>query len=157
MKIIQVHCLLQYFFSREINFHFYQFLSNFFKYLSSNFLLSYSYNIFTIYFPSNSPLLKSFSSTISNFSCLLTSVLSLLLNSATAFFVFSKFSSFFYILFSAVNLFKYFTTPLIFLLFRISFISYSSNPSTSTSFTSFIFCSPTYFLYHTTQLIFTTR
>jgi len=59
----------QYFSSRETDFHFYQFLSNFLRYSSLNFLLFYPYNIFTVYFSGNSPLLKSFSSTISNFSC----------------------------------------------------------------------------------------
>ena len=42
------------------SFHFLQFLSYFFKYLSSNFSSSHLYNIFTIYFSGNFPLLKSF-------------------------------------------------------------------------------------------------
>jgi len=75
---------LQGFSSRETDFYFCQFLSNFFKYLSSNFLSSYLYNIFVIYFLSNSSLLKSLSSTIFNFSFLLTFILSLLSNFITA-------------------------------------------------------------------------
>ena len=51
---------LQGFSSRETDFHFHQFLSNFLKYSSSNFPSSHLYNIFAINFPSNSPLLKSF-------------------------------------------------------------------------------------------------
>ena len=46
-----------------------KFLFSFLKYSSLNFPLSYSYNIFIIYFPSNSLLLKSLFSFISNFSC----------------------------------------------------------------------------------------
>jgi len=49
---------LQGFFSRETNFYFCQFLSNFFKYLFSNLPLSHPYNIFAIYFPDNSPLIN---------------------------------------------------------------------------------------------------
>ena len=45
-------------------FYLFQFLSNFFKYSFSNFLSSHLYNIFVMYFPSNSSLLKSFSSTV---------------------------------------------------------------------------------------------
>ena len=89
-------------------------------------LLSYSY-IFTIYFPNNSPLLKSLSSAISNFSCFLTSVLNFSLNSATTSFTFYKFFSLSYILCFTINFFyhtKYFTTPLIFLLFNIFSISH---------------------------------
>ena len=95
-------------------FHYFQFFSNFLKYSVSNFLLSHPYNIFTVYFPGNSSLLKSFSSTISNFSCHLTSASILLLNSTTNSFVFSKSSFFFQLLCSAMNLFyhtKYFITP----------------------------------------------
>jgi len=47
-----------------------KFLFSFLKYSSLNFPLSYSYNIFIIYFPSNSLLLKSLFSFISNFSCI---------------------------------------------------------------------------------------
>ena len=89
-------------------------------------LLSYSY-IFTICFPNNSPLLKSLSSAISNFSCFLTSVLNFSLNSATTSFTFYKFFSLSYILCFTINFFyhtEYFTTPLIFLLFNIFSISY---------------------------------
>ena len=73
---------LQGFSSRETDFHFCQFLSNFLKYSFSNFPLSYLYNIFAINFPGNFPLLKSFSSAISNFFCLLTSVFILPSNSS---------------------------------------------------------------------------
>ena len=89
-----------------------RFLFNFFKYFVSNFLLSYLYNIFAIYFPSNSPLLKSLSSTIFNFSCLLTSVFSLSLNSATTSFTFFKSFFFSHISCFTINPFhytKYFT------------------------------------------------
>jgi len=44
------------------------------------------------------------------------------------------------------------TNLLTFFLFIIFSIFYSLILSTSTGFTSFIFCSPTYFLYYTTQL-----
>ena len=141
-------------------FHLFQFLSNLSKYLFSNFLLFYLYNIFTIYFPGNPPLLKFFSSTIPNFSCILTSVFILPLNSATTFFMFSKSSSFSQLLCSAVNSFhctRYFTTPLTFLLFNIISTFYSLTLSTSTGFTSSFFCPPTWFLYCTTQLTFTTE
>ena len=49
---------LQGFSSRETNFHFCQFLSNFLRYSSSNFPSSHLYNIFAINFPGDSPLLK---------------------------------------------------------------------------------------------------
>ena len=57
--------------SRKTDFYFHQFLSNFFKNSILSFLLSHLYNIFTVYFFSNYPLIKSLSSTISNCSCLL--------------------------------------------------------------------------------------
>ena len=110
------------FFPRETNFHFYQFLFNFLRYSFSNFLLFHPYNIFAIYFTGSSSLLKSYSSTKSNFSYFLTFTSSLSSNSATAFFTF----------------FKIFST------------SYSSTSSTSTSFTSSTFCSSTCSLYLTT-------
>ena len=81
---------LQGFFSRKTNFYFHQFLSNFFKNSISSFLLSHLYNIFTIYFFSNYPLIKSLSSTISNCSCFFTFALILLSYSAIISFVFSK-------------------------------------------------------------------
>ena len=148
---------LQGFFFEKTDFHFYQFLFNFFRYFSSNFLSFYPYNIFAVYFSSNFPLLKSLSSTIS---CLLTSALSLLTNSATTSFIFSKSSPLYHVSYFTMNSFhyiKYFTTPLIFLLFRIFSTSHSSTLFTSTSFTSSTFCSPTCSLYHTTWLIFITR
>ena len=84
---------LQGFFSGETNFHFYQFLSNFFKYSFSNFPSSHLYNIFAIYSSGNSLLLESLSSIISNFSCCLTSAFNIPSNSATTTFIFSKSSS----------------------------------------------------------------
>ena len=81
--------------SRKTNFYFCQFLSNFFRYSSLNFLSSQPYNIFTIYFSSNFSLLKSFSSAMSNFSCYITSTFILSSNSAITSFVFSKSSSLF--------------------------------------------------------------
>ena len=131
---------LQGFSFRETDFHFCQFLSNFLKYSSSNFLSSHPYNIFAVYFPSNSSLLKSFFSTISSFSCLLTSTSILPSNSSNAFFAFSKSSLFSHVSCSAVNPFhctKYLSTPLIFLLFNIFSTSYSLTPSTSIGFPSF--------------------
>ena len=139
--------------SGETDFHFCQFLSNFFKYSSLNFPLSHLYNIFVVYFHSNSSLLKFLSSTLFNFSYLLILAFNLSSNSTTAFFVFSKFSSFFQLLCSTINLFyhtKYFTTSLIFLLFNIFFTFHSSTFFTFTGFTSSTFCPPTYSLYYTT-------
>ena len=75
-------------------FHLFQFFSNFFRYSFLNFLSSYPYNILAVYFSGSSPLLKSFYSAISNFSCLLTSALILLSNSATNSFAFCKSFSF---------------------------------------------------------------
>ena len=143
---------LQGFSSRETDFYFYQFLSNFLKYSSSNFSLSHLYNIFTIYFSGNSPLLKSFSSTISNFSCFLTSTFILSSNSSNASLTFPQSSLFSHMLLSTVNLFyhtKYLSIPLIFLLFNIFSTSHSLTPSTSTSLPSFFFCSSTCSLYCT--------
>jgi len=144
---------LQGFSSGETDFYFHQFLSHFLRFSFSNFLLFYLYNIFAVYFSGSSFLLKSYSSTKTNFSYLLTSALSLSSNSATTFFIFSKLSFFFYILLFAVNLFhhtKYFTTSLIFLLFKIFSTFYSSTSSTSTGFTSSTFYSSTCSLYLTT-------
>jgi len=145
--------------SRETDFYFYQFLSNFLKYSSSNFPLSHLYNIFTVYFSGNFSLLKSFSSIISNFSYLLTSTLILSSNSFIASLVFPRSSSLSYMLCSAINPFqytKYFSISLIFLLFKIFSTSYSSTPSTSIGFVSFFFYPSTCSLYYTTQLTFIT-
>ena len=137
---------LQSFSSRETDFHCCQFLSNFFKYSFSNFLLSHPNNIFTVYFSSNSLLLSS--STFGfNFifhflsisSCYLTSTLILSFNLSTNSLTFSKFFSFSHVLFSAINSFqctKYFSTLCIFPLFNIFSTFHSSTPSTSTSFNS---------------------
>ena len=143
---------LQGFFSRETDFHFHQFLSNFLKYYSSNFPLFYLYSIFAINFPGNSPLLKSFSSVLSNFSCFLTSTFILPLNSSNTPAAFPK--SFFLsqILCSTVNPFyhtKYLSTSLIFLLFNIFSISHSLTPSISIGFPSSFFCPSTCSLYYT--------
>ena len=89
-------------FSRETDFHFHQFLSNFFKYFSSNLLSFYLYNIFTIYFSSNFSLLKSCSST-TFFVFLLLYLISL--QALLLLFTFSKSSFLSHILFSAVNLY----------------------------------------------------
>ena len=131
--------LLQGFSSGETDFYLHQFLSNFLKYSSSNFPLSHPYNIFAINFPGNSPFLKSFSSAISNFYCLLSSIFILSSNSSNASLVFPKSSFLSHVLFSAVNPFhctKYLSTPLIFLLFNILSISHSSTPSISIGFSS---------------------
>ena len=143
---------LQGFSSRETDFHFHQFLSNFLKYSSSNFPSSYPYNIFAINFPGNFPLLKSLSSAISNFSCFLTFAFILLLNSSNTSSVFPKSSFLSQIPCSTVNPFyctKYLSTPLIFLLFSIFSISHSLTPSISIGFPSSFFCPSTCFLYHT--------
>ena len=98
--------------SGETDFHFHQFLSNFFQYLSSIFLSSHPNKIFAIYFPSNSFLLNlstlGFNFTLhlcSTPSCLLTSALIFPLNSSTNSLVFSKSSFFSQVSFSAVNSF----------------------------------------------------
>ena len=113
---------LQGFFFRETDFYFCQFLSNFLRYSSSNFPSFHPYNIFTIYFSSNSPFLKSLSSAMSNFFCHLTFAFILPLNSATTSFVFSKSFSLSQESCSAINSFhhtRYFITPHIFLLLKI--------------------------------------
>jgi len=104
--LILILSLLQDFSSRETDFYFYQFLSNFLKYFFSNFLLFYLYNIFAIYFPNNNSLfLKFFFSTLSNFSYCLTSILLLLSNSTITFFAFSQSFFFFQVSCSAINSF----------------------------------------------------
>ena len=143
---------LQGFFSRETDFHFHQFLSNFLKYSSSNLPSFYPYSIFAVNFPGNFPLLKFFSFAISNFSCLLTSVFILPSNSSTTSLAFPKSSFFSQISCSAINPFhctKYLSTPLIFLLFNIFSIFHSSTPSISIGFPSSFICSSTCSLYHT--------
>ena len=142
---------LQGFSSGETDFHFCQFLSNFLKYSSSNFSLSHPYSIFAINFPGNFPLLKSFSSAISNFSYLLTSAFIFPLNFSNTSLVFPKSSFLSQISYSTINPFyhtKYLSTPLIFLLFNIFSISHSSTPSISIGFPFSFFYLSTYFLYH---------
>ena len=139
---------------------FFYFLQFFFKYSSSNFLSFYPYNSFAMYFPSSSPLLKSFSSAISIFYCLLTSIFILPLNSSNASLAFPKSFLFFHMLLFAINPFhctRYLSTPLIFLLFNIFSTSHSLTSSTSIGFPSFFFCPPICSLYHTIQLTFTTK
>ena len=130
-----------------------------FRYFS-NLLSSHLYNIFAIYFPGNSPFLKSLSSAISNFFCFLISAFNLSSNSATTSFVFSEFSSLSQLSCSAINPFyltKYFIIPLIFLLSNIFSTFHSLTSSIFTNFTSSTFCIFTCFLYHTIQLTFTTE
>ena len=151
------YSLFQDFSFGETNFYFHQILSNFLKYSFSNFLLFYLYNIFAVYFSGNSSLLKSHSFTKSNFSCLLTSVLSLFSNSATTSFVFYKSSFLFYVSFSAINPFyytKYFVTPCIF--FYLIFFSLL-NSIHFHWFCFLYFLALHLFLYLTTWLMFTTR
>ena len=143
---------LQDFSSRETDFYLCRFLSNFLRYSALNFSSSHLYSNFTIYFPSNIPLLNSFSPVASIFSCLLTSVLNPSSNSFTNSFAFSKSSSFSYESCSTVNPFhrtRYLSTPLIFLLFSILSTSHSSTPSTSISFFFSFFCPSTCSLYRT--------
>ena len=152
--MILILFLLQGFSSEETDFYFCQFLSNFFRYSSSNLLSFHSYNIFAIYFLGNFSLLKSLSSAISNF--YIHSPFKLSYHFLCIF----KFSSLFPESCSIVNSFhctRYFMTLLIFILFSIFSTFHSLTSSISTSFISSTFCSPTYSLYHTIQLIFTTR
>ena len=146
--------------SRETDFHFCKFLSNFLRYSSSNFPSSRPYNILTVYFPGNSSLQKSFSSILYNFSCLLISALILPSNFPTASLAFPRSSFLFHVTCSAVNLFyctKYFSTSLIFILFKIFSTFYSLTPSTSIGFAFSLFYLSTYSLYYTIWLTFTTR
>ena len=141
-------------------FYLFQLLSNFFKYSFSNFSSSHLYNIFAVYFPGSSALLKFFSSAKSNFSYLLTSTFIFPSNFATNSFTFSKSSFFSQLSYSAMKPFhhtKYFIIPLTFLLFKILSTSHSSTSSTSISLTSSFLCPPTCSLYRTILLIFTTR
>ena len=108
-------------------------------------LSSYNiYNIFVVNFSGSFLLLKSLSSTISIFSCLLISVFILPSNSSKASPVFFRFSFLSYVSSpSAINPFhctKYFLTSLIFFLFKILSTSHSSAPSTSIGFPSSFFC-----------------
>ena len=111
-------------------------------------------------FSGNSSSLMFLFFTIFNFSCHLTFVFILPSNSATTSFVFFKSFSLSQLSHSAINSLyytKYFTIPLIFLLFNIFSTFHSSIPSTSTSFTFSIFCLSTCSLYYTIWLTFTTR
>ena len=141
-------------------FHFLQFFSNFLKYSSLNSLSSHPYNNLAVYLPGNSILLYlSTSFFLSIFFCRLTSISSFL-NFSINSFVFFRFSLLFYISPSTINPFyhtRYFSTPLIFFLFKIFSISYSLTSSTSIGFPSSFFYLFTCFLYRTIQLTFTTR
>ena len=143
---------LQGFSSRETSFHFRQFLSNFLKYSSSNFLLSHPYSIFAINFLGNSTLLKTFFSAISKFFYLLTFVFILLSNFSNTSLVFPKSFLLFQVSCSTINPFyhtKYLFTPLIFLLFNIFSIFHSLTPSIFIGFPSSFFCLSTCLLYCT--------
>ena len=143
---------LQGFSSGETDFYLCQFLSNFLKYSFSNFPLFHSYNIFAVNFPSSSLLLKSLSSAISIFSCLLTSAFILLSNSSNTSLAFPKSSFFSQVSYSAVNPFqctRYLSTPLIFLLFNIFSIFHSLTSSISIGFPSSFFYPSTCPLYCT--------
>ena len=99
-------------------------LSNFFKYSFSNFLLSYSNNIFAVYFSSNSLLLDISAFRFKSFCFLYCTLLispSLIsfLNFFTNSIIFPKFSSLFQLSFSIIYLTKYFGFSLIYLLFNI--------------------------------------
>ena len=129
-------------------------------------LSSHPYNNFTIYLPSNLLFLNSFTFgfnfiflILSISSCCLTFVLVLPLNSSTSSLAFSRSFSFSHILFFIINPFhltRYFSIPLIFLLFNIFSTFHSSTSSTSTGFGSSAFCLLTCSLYFTTLLMFTT-
>ena len=109
--------------------------------------------------PQQSPLLKSLSSTISIFSCFLISAFILPSNSFKASPAFFRFSFLSYVSPFTMNPFyhtMYFSTPLIFFLFKILSTSHSLAPSTSIGFPSSFFCPFTCSLYHTIQLTFTT-
>ena len=159
--------LLQGFSSRETDFHLCQFFSNFFKYSSLNFLSSQPYSNFAVYFPSNSLLLYSSAfgfffvlSPCSTFSYFFTSILNLPSNSSTNSLAFLRFSSLSHVLLSVVNPFhctKYLFISRIFLLFSIFLISHFLLSSTSIGFLASFFFPFICSLYHTIQLMFTTR
>ena len=123
------------------SFHFFQFFSNLFKYSSSNFRSSHPYNTFAIYFPGNSILLYSSSSSTCHLPT--TSPHSNSSINSSAFFKFSLLSQVSPSTVKPFHRIKYFTTPLIFFLFNIFFTSHSSTPSTSIGFPSSFFCSLT--------------
>ena len=141
-------------------FHFFQFFSNLFKYSSSNFWSSHPYNIFAVNFPGNFPLLKSLSSAMSIFSCLLTSTLIFPSNSFMASSAFFKFSILSQVSPSAVNPFhrtRYFSTPLIFFYSEFFLLPILRLLLLLLGFPSSFFCPSTCSLYHTIRLTFTTR
>ena len=110
--------------------------------------------------PTHITLLYSSLSVFFSLTCCLTSALNLLSKLFTNSFVFFKYFSFSHVSLSTINPFhhtRYFSTPLIFLLFRIFSTSYSLLPSTSTSFPFSFFCPFICSLYCTTQLILITR
>jgi len=121
-----------------------QFLHNFFKYYFSKFLLFYLYNIFTVYFPSNSFLLNSCFLVTSNLSYLWTFIL-----------IFSRFFSYSHMLCFTMNSFhctKYLVISLIFYLFSIFLIFYFSSHSLNTK--SFILSITLSFFLHSSTSFF---
>ena len=107
-----------------------------------------------MYFPDNSPLLKSYFSATFILSYLLTSVLTLSSKSAIISLAFSRSFFFSYILCSTVNLFqytKYFVTSFIFCLLSILSTFYSFSLLTFTGFGPSTLCFFTSFLYLTCQ------
>ena len=128
-----------------------QFLSNFFKYSSLNFLLSHPYNSLAVYLLGNSPLWSSLtlfilSSYISSYSSI---------NS----FVFFKFSFFFQVFSSTVypfHLTKYSYFLCLFFLFNSLSTLYSFSPSIITGAGGIFSCPLTYSLYLYILLTFTT-
>ena len=144
-------------------FHCLQFLSNLVQYSLSYLLSDHPNNFLTINLPGNSPLLN-----VSSFlSCLWTFSMSCqysFLNSSTASFVFSRFSTPSQVSDSTINPFhytKYLSFPLICCLFSIFSTSHSFSFSITTGASYFFLCSstcPTYFctlLTLTTGCIFT--
>ena len=122
-KISSSFFIYSFFPSFLLFFHLFQLLSNFFKYSSSNFLLSHPYNNFAIYFPGNSPLLNSSASRFNfisfPFFILILHISSSNLsfsNSSTFSIAFFKFSNPSYVFSSTVYPFhftKYFVFPLL--------------------------------------------
>ena len=148
------------FFSKETDFYLCQFLSNFLRYSFSNFPSFHPYSNFSIFLSSNFPLLNSLFSAILILSYLLTFAFICPSNFSNTFFAFSKFSFFFQMFCSAINSFhhtRYQFTPLIFLLFNIFSTFHFLTSFISICFLFSFLCPPTYSLYYTIQLIFTTR
>ena len=120
-------------FANEFLFYCHQFSSSFLQYSCLYFFFPHPYSNFAIYFPSNSLLNMFFSSSISYCHISSSSFLSYsFLNSSTKSLVFLRFSLLSQVSSSAVRPFhctRYFSFPLIHLLFIIFSTSYSSSPS----------------------------